>query len=67
MLTQVLSFKFAGNVAARLDEFERAVRGNEAQSNEKVTDDAIVGAVMLNMEDLKSKQRLSRNSSRLPT
>ena len=67
MLMQVLGFKFGGNVAARLDAFERAIHEYESQSKEKVTDDTRIGIVMLGMEDLKIKEHLIRNSSRLGT
>jgi hypothetical protein len=52
-LMQVMSFKFAENVAARLDALERAIHDYEAQSKERVTDDTRIGIVMLGMDDLK--------------
>ncbi len=66
MLMQALNSKFAGNATARLDAFERAIHDNEAQSKEKVTDDTRVGIVILGMvDDIKIKEHLIRNSSRL--
>ena len=66
-LMQVLSFRFDGNVASRLDAFERTIHDYEAQSGETVSDDTKVGVVMLGMADSRVKEHLIRNSGRLST
>ena len=66
-LMQVLGFKFDGNVATRIDAFERLIHDYEAQSRERVSDDTKIGIVLLGMDDIKIKEHLIRNSARLTT
>ena len=58
LLMQVLSYKFSGNVATRLDGFERLVRDYESQSGESVTDATRIGVVMLGMEEPQIREHL---------
>ena len=51
LLMQVLSYKFSGNVATRLDGFERLLRDYESQSREAVTDATKIGVAMLGVEE----------------
>jgi hypothetical protein len=67
LLMQVLSYKFSGNVATRLDGFERLVRDYESQSGESVTDATRIGVVMLGMEEPQIREHLIRNAVRLST
>ncbi len=55
---QVLSYKIYGNVAIRLDGFERFVRDYEVQSKEAFTDVTKVGVVMLGMEEPQIREHL---------
>ena len=67
LLMQVLSYKFSGNLATRLDGFERLVRDYESQSREAVTDATKIGVVMLGMEEPQIREHLIRNAARLTT
>ena len=67
LLMQVLSYKFSGNVATKLDGFERLVRDYESQSGEVVTDATRIGVVMLGMEEPQIREHLIRNAVRLRT
>ncbi len=67
LLMQVLSYKFSGNVATRLDGFERLVRDYESQSGESITDATRIGVVMLGMEEPQIREHLIRNAVRLNT
>ena len=66
LLMQVLSYKFSGSVATKLDGFERLVRDYESQSGESVTDATRIG-VMLGMEEPQIREHLIRNAVRLNT
>ncbi len=63
MLTQVLSHKISGNVATRLDGFERLLWDYESQSRRAVTDATKIGVAIRGSQEPQIRDHLIRNAA----
>ena len=62
--TNVLEYRFRDDIPTKLAAFERTVHDNENQSTKTVDDDIKIGVTMLELEDMRVKEHLIRNSVR---
>ena len=61
----VLGYRFRHDIPTKLAAFERTVHDYENQSTKTVDDDIKIGVTMLEMEDMRVKEHLIRNSVRI--
>ena len=60
-----LVYRFRDDIPTKLAAFERTVHDYENQSTKTVDDDIKIGVTMLEMEDMRVKEHLIRNSVRI--
>ena len=65
LLMNVLGYRFRDDIPTKLAAFERTVHDYENQFTKTVEDDIKIGVTMLEMEDMRVKEHLIRNSARI--